>query len=104
MTTPRYRYYFFLFLHLGLLAAWYSSPFYLDWRLVIATVIIYYIQLYFWNGCLLSFGQFGKDNPGFYYHYLTKLGFHPNRRVLNFVLDVVIPLSIILLALFRQFG
>ena len=97
------RYYFFFFLHVAILTAWYSSPFYLDWRLVILTVVAYHIQIHFWGGCVLTYGQFGKGNEGFYYHYLKKLGFEPNRKVLNFILDFIIPTTIILIALYRQF-
>jgi hypothetical protein len=98
------RYYFFLVLHVAILTAWYSSPFYLDWRLVIGTVILYHIQIHYWGGCLLTYGQFGKENEGFYYHYLRRLGFTPNRKVLNFILDVIIPSIIIGIALYRRFG
>ncbi|OHA01156.1 MAG: hypothetical protein A3C11_03335 [Candidatus Sungbacteria bacterium RIFCSPHIGHO2_02_FULL_49_12] len=97
-----FRYYFFLLFHVAILAAWYSSPFYLDWRIVIATVIVYYIQLYFWRGCLLTAGQFNNREEGFYEHYLRKLGFRPKRNVLNFILDFVVPAVIILIALARQ--
>lgn len=96
------RYYFFLFLHVAILAAWYTSPFYLDWRLVILTVVLYHMQNYFANGCLLTQGQFGKENEGFYYHYLTKFGFRPNREGLNFVLDYVIPGTMIFVAIILQ--
>jgi len=98
-----FRYYFFLFLHIALLVAWYTSPLYLDWRLVIATVVLYYIQIYTAGGCLLTRGQFGKENEGFYYHYLRKFGFHPDKKILSFVLDFVIPLTMILVAICLRF-
>ena len=102
MTRAKSRYYFFLFLHIAILAAWYTSPFYLDWRIVILTVVAYHLQLHFAKGCLLTQGQFGKENEGFYYHYLRKFGFHPDKKKLSFFLDVVIPSSMILLAILLQ--
>jgi hypothetical protein len=97
-----FRHHLFLFLHIILLVAWYASPFYLDWRIVIATVVLYHLQIYFAKGCLLTWGQFGKENEGFYYHYLRKFGFNPNKRELSFVLDFVIPGAMILLATILQ--
>ena len=102
MNRQKIRYYFFLFLHIAILAAWYTSPFYLDWRIVILTVIAYHLQLHFAKGCLLTRGQFGKENEGFYYHYLKKFGFHPDKKKLSFVLDIVIPGTMILLAIIVQ--
>lgn len=96
------RYYVFLVLHIVLLVAWYTSPFYLDWRFVVLTVVLYHVQLYYAKGCLMTQGQFGKQNDGFYYYYLTKFGFHPDKQRLSFILDYVIPGALILLALFIQ--
>ena len=97
-----FRYYFFLFLHIVLLTAWYTSPFYLDWRLVIVTVLLYHLQNQCAKGCLLTQGQFGKENEGFYYHYLSKFGWKPNKERLNFVLDFVIPGVMIVTAIMLQ--
>ncbi|MBU6214715.1 hypothetical protein KGM48_02620 [Patescibacteria group bacterium] len=97
-----FRYYFFLVLHIVLLIAWYTSPFYLDWRIVILTVVLYHFQLYYAKGCLITQGQFGKQNEGFYYHYLTKFGFHPDKKKLSFVLDYIIPGMMIVLAITLQ--
>lgn len=49
-----------------------------------------------------STGQFNNREEGFYEHYLQKLGFHPERKILNFILDFVIPTAIIVIALARQ--
>jgi len=97
-----FRYYFFLFFHIAILAAWYASPFYLDWRIVVLTVALYHMQIYYAKGCLLTRGQFGKENEGFYYHYLRKFGFNPDKKKLSFVLDFVIPGSMIFLAIIMQ--
>lgn len=86
-----------------LLAAWYSSPFWAPWYVVILSVILYHIQLYYAKGCLITKGQFGSKNDGFYYYYLTKFGFHPDKAKLSFVLDYIIPGTIIVIALLRRF-
>jgi hypothetical protein len=93
------RYYFFLILHIVVLVLWYSSPFYLPWWAVVLSVILYHIQIYYAKGCLLTKGQFGSTNDGFYYYYLTKFGFKPDREKLNFVLDYVIPGIMIIFAI-----
>jgi len=97
-----FKYYFYLILHIVILALWYTSPLYLDWRIVIGTVVLYHIQTYFAKGCILTQGQFGKNNEGFYYHYLLKFGFHPNKERLNFILDYFIPSMMIVIAITLQ--
>ena len=100
--APSFKYYFFFSLHCIALIAWYSSPLWLDWRIVISTVIVYHLQIYFWQACLLTTGQFGNKEEGFYEHYLRKLGFRPNIKKLNFVLSYVIPGIMIVIAIVRQ--
>ena len=100
MNNPKY--YFFLCLHVILLALWYTSPWYLDWRIVVGSVLLYHLQLYFAKGCLLTTGQFGRNNEGFYYYYLRRFGFHPKKKILNFILDFVIPGAMIVLAIILQ--
>ncbi|MEK7604206.1 MAG: hypothetical protein AAB442_00135 [Patescibacteria group bacterium] len=102
MSLSRFRYSFFLVLHIVLLALWYTSPFYLDWRIVILTVVLYHLQLYYAKGCLITQGQFGKENEGFYYYYLRRAGFSPDKKRLSFVLDYIIPGGMIALALILQ--
>ncbi len=97
-----FRYYFFLVLHIVLLIAWYTSPFYLNWIIVVGTVIAYHIQIYYAKGCLLTKGQFGKENQGFYYYYLRKFGFNPDKEKLSFILDYIIPGTMVFIAIFLQ--
>ncbi len=86
-----FRYYFFLILHVVVLLLWYTSPFYLPWYVVVLTVLAYYLQNIFLHKCILTMGQFGNADDGFYYHYLIKAGFHPDEKKLNYFLDYVIP-------------
>jgi len=97
-----FRYYFFLFLHIALIVAWYTSPFYLDWRIVIVTVVLYHLQIYLVKGCILSRWQFGKESEGFFYHYLRRFGFNPTKEGLSFVLGYIIPGAMIILAVALQ--
>ena len=80
----------------------YSAPFWLDWRLVFVGVILNYIQILVFKGCVLSHAQFEDKKQSFHEWYLRKLGFKPNRRVLNFVLRWVIPFVLLGLAYIFQ--
>jgi hypothetical protein len=98
-----FRYYFFFILHIVVLLLWYASPFYLPWPWVLLTIILYYLQNIILNDhCILSLEQFKDKREGFYYHYLTRLGFKVNKKHLNFVLDHIIPWVIFLIAILYQ--
>lgn len=77
--------------HIIIILLAYTAPFWLDWRLVLLGVILNYIQILIFKGCVLSHAQFEDKKQTFHEWYLRKLGFKPNRRVLNFVLRWIIP-------------
>ncbi|MFZ2513224.1 MAG: hypothetical protein WAW63_02080 [Candidatus Saccharimonadales bacterium] len=87
--------------HTLLIIAAYSSPFWLDWRLILLGIIIYYTQLVIFGWCVLSTAQFGERRT-FHEWYLAKLGFHPNPRMLHFALDYVIPPGLVMLGYLLQ--
>ena len=88
--------------HILVILLAYSSPFWLDWRLVLAGVVLNYIQILIFKGCVLSHAQFEDKKQTFHEWYLRKFGFKPNRKVLSFVLRYVIPFVLLGLALVFQ--
>jgi hypothetical protein len=89
-------------LHVAVILLAYSAPFWLDWRLVFGGVILNYIQILIFDGCVLSHAQFEDKKQTFHEWYLRKLGLKPNRNVLNFVLRYIVPFLLLGLALIFQ--
>jgi hypothetical protein len=52
-------------------------------------VVLYYLQLVFIKGCFLTQMEFGNVREGFYYHYLTLVGFKPDLKSTNFIVDCI---------------
>jgi len=61
-----------------------------------------YIQILIFKGCVLSHAQFEDKKQSFHEWYLRKLGFRPNRRILNFVLRWIVPFALLGLAFIFQ--
>lgn len=89
-------------LHIIIIALAYSSPFWLDWRLVTTGIILYYVQITIFGGCLLSLAQFKGEKISFHEWYFTKWGIAVNRAKLKFFLDRVLPFVFLALALIAQ--
>jgi hypothetical protein len=90
------------FLHLGLIICAYFSPVWLDWRLILIAILLYYAQNIILGGCILTRAQFGSNEEGFYYHYLKKLGIRLDQRQTNLLVDYIIPAIIFSTAIFYQ--
>jgi len=91
-------------LHLIIILAIYSSPFWLSWKIVILFVLLYYFQLWFLGNCLLTKWEFDevKRDTTFYSHYLSKLGLNFDKRKLKLFLDYFMPWAILAVALIYQ--
>ena len=89
--------------HALLIAAAFSSPFWLNWKFVAAGVLLYYVQLLLAGSCVLSIAQFGTKDQTFHEWYLRKLGFNVNRKVLNFILKFIIPPLLVVMAIFNNY-
>lgn len=88
--------------HIVIIVLAYSSPFWLDWRLILVGVALNYIQILIFKGCVLSHAQFEDKKQSFHEWYLRKLGLKPNRQILNFSLRWIIPLVLLGFALVLQ--
>ena len=93
---------FVIVAHVVLILLAYTAPFWLDWRFVAAGVILNYIQILIFKGCVLSLAQFEDKKQTFHEWYLRKIGLKPNRLVLNFILRYIIPFIILGVAVLYQ--
>lgn len=89
-----------------ILLAW-LSPFYLDWKLILAFVGLYFIQILIFRGCMLTNIQFNKSirketDMTMYSYYLELLGFKPNKEKVRFTARYIMPLIIIIISLVWQ--
>jgi|SRR3989344_6396002 len=74
MPQQRKEFGLFFWTHLALIAVSYSSPFWLDWKIVLAGVVL--LQAYYWlrGGCDITYWEFGRDtDKTFVGHYLAKI-------------------------------
>lgn len=88
--------------HIIIILLAYSSPFWLDWRLVALGVVINYIQILIAGGCVLSLAQFEDKGQTFHEWYLKKFGIKVNRRAVNFTLRYIVPFVLLGLAVLFQ--
>lgn len=98
MTKPRRDNGLLITAHALVILLAFSSPWWLDWRLVLAGVAAYYVQLLVFKGCVLSQYQFKNSAQTFHGWYLAKLGWHPDPVKLLFVLNYVLPPLILVIA------
>lgn len=88
--------------HVVIILLAYSAPFWLDWRLVAVGVILNYVQILIFKGCVLSLAQFEDKKQTFHEWYLRKIGFKPNRTALNLILRYMVPFAILAIAIVYQ--
>jgi len=100
------RYYLVAILHGLIMLLAYTSPLWLDWRLIIVALILYWLQIIVLGGCVLTKAQFGTYEDAFTLHYAskiaTRLGGRINRQKFKFVLDYIIPPAYILISIIIQ--
>jgi len=51
--------------HIIIMVFAYSSPFWLDYRLIMVGLLLYYLQILVFGGCILTFAQFGRWDETF---------------------------------------
>ncbi len=85
-------------LHVIIILAIYTTPFWLDWRLIIVYGILNLLQIKIFGGCVVSQYQFKDKHTGFYKHYIDK--YFPKNKItdkeLNIVLDYIIPVFLVI--------
>lgn len=94
--------YFYGVLHGLIILVAYSSPLWLDWKIIGIGIALYYLQLGVFVGCVLSHAQFGKDKDRFAGIVLKKLGWNLSNQALTILLDIMLPPCFALLAWYGQ--
>lgn len=104
--SPRAR--LIAIVHLGVIVLAYTSPFWLDWRLVVLGTALAYLQWWLFHGCILTFAQFGSWNVSFKRHYtqmvLQRVGVVVEPHWLTLFFLVIVPTVIVLSSIFAQIG
>lgn len=93
---------YFHLLHLLIIIACWTSPFYLPWYVILVLILAYYFQNLFLGGCVISKMQFGTNEETMYSFFLSKLHIQFNKKILRFVTDHIFPWIILLIALIHQ--
>ena len=94
---------FVFWIHLFIIAIVLLSPFLFSWYFIILGIIIHVLQTLVFNGCIVTYAQFGtQKDMTFYYHYLKMLGINFNKRKLNLFLTWKLPWIILAFALIWQ--
>lgn len=90
--------------HLILIVLLWTSPFWLSWKLILAGIFVYYLQLIIFKDCILTKAQFEtkKRSTTFYWYYLTKLGFKLDKEKVRFAADYYFPWIILGISLVWQ--
>jgi hypothetical protein len=94
-------------LHCLVIAIGYASWRLFDWRIVIAGMLLYYVQLLVFRDCVLTSAQFGNrrtdgSRTTFYFHYLDALGVPVSNRATIIFADYVLPPTVALSAVWSQ--
>jgi hypothetical protein len=89
-----------------MLGAW-SSPFWLDWKIVFISLFLYEIQIFVFKGCILTNLQFSKgirreSDMTMYAYWAEKLGFKVNRKKLKQSSKYFMPAIIFILTILYQ--
>ena len=91
-------------LHVIIILAIYTTPLWLNWKLIIVYALLNILQIKILGGCVISQCQFKSKKEGFYMHYINK--FFPknkvNEKYLNIFLDYIIPTVLIILGYIIQ--
>lgn len=79
------------------------SPFWLDWRIILAVFILLNIQWFILGGCYLSFLESGwKKDSNFWHYYLSKIWPNLNKKRVRIVTEYVLPPLLVLFACWIQ--
>ena len=95
---------FIFWVHLFLILIAYLSPLLFRWQLILIGVIVLFLQWIFFQGCILTHAQFGKDKyMTFYYKYLTLMGISVDKKKLKFLMTWIMPFLVLFVALTLQY-
>ena len=103
MNTDKKDYGAIFWLHTTLeLLEWFSFLL-IDWQILLALLILLEIQYSVLGGCVLAHIELGKDkNYTFTWYYLVKIFPNLDPKKTTFVLRVIVPFLILVLAIYLQ--
>ena len=79
------------------------SPLWLDWKLIVLGFIILHMQWWFFDGCLLTFLETGRDKyMTFEYYYLSKVWPNIDKKKLKFVVTYITPSLLLIITYILQ--
>lgn len=91
-------------LHVFIIIVIYTTPFWLNWKLIIVYMILNLLQIKIFGGCIVSQYQFKNKHEGFYKHYINK--FFPKNKItnkqLNIILDYIVPIVLVIVGYMVQ--
>ncbi|TRZ53657.1 MAG: hypothetical protein D4S01_00975 [Dehalococcoidia bacterium] len=104
MEKENVKYFGFIFwLHLVVVMFAYLSPFLFNWKAIILSVIILFVQYSLVGGCFLNKIQFGNaEDVVFLYPYLTMLGLKLNPDKLKIFIRYILPFVLLFIAIIWQ--
>ena len=88
--------------HIAITLTSYTASFWVDWRIILAAILILQVQYVAFNGCVISIKQYGNTKESLHTRVLDMLGLNYDRvRVSRFV-RYGIPIIILALAIWFQ--
>ena len=95
---------FYFWIHLIVILFMWTSPLFLNWKIILALIVLYYIQLYVYGDYILIKKQFKHKSRDMtiYIQILENFNFNVNRKKMVFLSDYVFPWIILGIAILRQ--
>ena len=93
--------------HLILILLAWTSPFWLNYKIIGVLIILNYCQIRIFKGCILTNLQFknkiyDSNDLTMYSYCLELIGFKPNRKKVKFIARYIMPAIILTIALIWQ--
>lgn len=88
--------------HAAIIFLLYLSPFWLSWKVIALLIILNYLQVLIFGGCILTIKQFGDTDISFQEWLWSQLGIKINRKKFNKFLMWQLPFILIAVAILWQ--
>ncbi|MFH0856711.1 MAG: hypothetical protein V1860_02330 [bacterium] len=82
-----------------------ASPFFLNWKLILLGIAVYYLQIILLKEDFFTKMNFGSKERGeitFYSYVLEKIGIKIDRKRMQLIADFIFPWVILLIAIYWQ--
>jgi len=90
--------------HLFLIILIWTSPLFINWKIILLFILFYYSQLLIFGDCVITKKQFKtkKREMTFYSYLLEKAGYNFSRKKIRYLADYIFPWIILTIALVWQ--